>query len=36
MENGVKRFFYDDFNLRLRVMPHKKKDRGIKRSEYSV
>ena len=27
MENGVKRFFYDDFNLRLRVMPHKKKDK---------
>lgn len=27
MENGVKRFFYDDFNLRLRVIPHKKKDK---------
>lgn len=27
MENGVKRFFYDDSNLKLRVMPHKKKDK---------
>lgn len=27
MENGVKRFFCDDFNLRLRVIPHKKKDK---------
>lgn len=27
MGNGVKRFFYDDFNLRLRVIPHKKKDK---------
>lgn len=27
MENRIKRFFYDDSNLRLRVIPHKKKDK---------
>lgn len=27
MKNGIKHFFYDDSNLKLRVMPHKKKDK---------